>query len=266
MEATAGDISGTDIDIEGASVELTGPVTATDSASIVATTGDATLNDDMTSTGSILIEAASGKVIAAGLDADTTLGVTAGDIDLNGTVTGGGAVTVEATAGDISGTDIDIEGASVELTGPVNATDSAAIVATTGDATLNDDMTSTGSILIEAASGKVTAAGAGGRHHARHHRRRHRGDGRRNGRAGALAMIAELLDIDLQGAVEAASVYLEAARDIMAADSITATSSAIEIEAGGEVDLVSLDAATTIDVTAAALEVSGDASASGDAT
>ncbi len=265
MEATAGDISGTDIDIEGASVELTGPVTATDSASIVATTGDATLNDDMTSTGSILIEAASGKVIAAGLDADTTLGVTAGDIDLNGTVTGGGAVTVEATAGDISGTDIDIEGASVELTGPVTATDSASIVATTGDATLNDDMTSTGSILIEATEGEVTTAGLDA-------------DTTLDITAddievtdvatagGALAMIAELLDIDLQGAVEAASVYLEAARDIMAADSITATSGAIEIEAGGEVDLVSLDAATTIDVTAAALEVSGDASASGDAT
>ncbi|MEQ8611626.1 MAG: filamentous hemagglutinin N-terminal domain-containing protein [Parvibaculum sp.] len=265
MEATAGDISGTDIDIEGASVELTGPVTATDSASIVATTGDATLNDDMTSTGSILIEAASGKVIAAGLDADTTLSVTAGDIDLNGTVTGGGAVTVEATAGDISGTDIDIEGASVELTGPVTATDSASIVATTGDATLNDDMTSTGSILIEATEGEVTTAGLDA-------------DTTLDITAddievtdvatagGALAMIAELLDIDLQGAVEAASVYLEAARDIMAADSITATSGAIEIEAGGEVDLVSLDAATTIDVTAAALEVSGDASASGDAT
>ncbi|MEQ9796201.1 filamentous hemagglutinin N-terminal domain-containing protein [Parvibaculum sp.] len=265
MEATAGDISGTDIDIEGASVELTGPVTATDSASIVATTGDATLNDDMTSTGSILIEAASGKVIAAGLDADTTLGVTAGDIDLNGTVTGGGAVTVEATAGDISGTEIDIEGASVELTGPVTATDSASIVATTGDATLNDDMTSTGSILIEATEGEVTTAGL---------------DAETTlditaddievtdvaTAGGALAMIAELLDIDLQGAVEAASVYLEAARDIMAADSITATSGAIEIEAVGEVDLVSLDAATTIDVTAAALEVSGDASASGDAT
>ena len=265
MEATAGDISGTDIDIEGASVELTGPVTATDSASIVATTGDATLNDDMTSTGSILIEAASRKVTAAGLDAATTLGVTAGDIDLNGTVTGGGAVTVEATAGDISGTDIDIEGASVELTGPVTATDSAAIVATTGDATLNDDMTSTGSILIEATEGKVTTAGLDA-------------DTTLDITAddievtdvatagGALAMIAELLDIDLQGAVEAASVYLEAARDIMAVDSITATSGAIEIEAGGEVDLVSLDAATTIDVTAAALEVSGDASASGDAT
>ncbi|MEQ8326160.1 MAG: filamentous hemagglutinin N-terminal domain-containing protein [Parvibaculum sp.] len=265
MEATAGDISGTDIDIEGASVELTGPVTATDSASIVATTGDATLNDDMTSTGSILIEAASGKVIAAGLDADTTLGVTAGDIDLNGTVTGGGAVTVEATAGDISGTEIDIEGASVELTGPVTATDSASIVATTGDATLNDDMTSTGSILIEATEGEVTTAGLDA-------------DTTLDITAddievtdvatagGALAMIAELLDIDLQGAVEAASVYLEAARDIMAADSITATSGAIEIEAVGEVDLVSLDAATTIDVTAAALEVSGDASASGDAT
>jgi len=265
MEATAGDISGTDIDIEGASVELTGQVTATDSASIVATTGNATLNDDMTSTGSILIGAASGKVTAAGLDADTTLSVTAGDIDLNGTVTGGGAVTVEATAGDISGTDIDIEGASVELTGPVTATDSAAIVATTGDATLNDDMTSTGSILIEATEGKVTTAGLDA-------------DTTLDITAddievtdvatagGALAMIAELLDIDLQGAVEAASVYLEAARDIMAVDSITATSGAIEIEAGGEVDLVSLDAATTIDVTAAALEVSGDASASGDAT
>ncbi len=265
IEATAGDISGTDIDIEGASVELTGPVTATDSASIVATAGDATLNDDMTSTGSILIEAASGKVTAAGLDADTTLGVTAGEIDLNGTVTGGGAVTLEATAGDISGTDIDIEGASVELTGPVTATDSASIVATTGDATLNDDMTSTGSILIEATEGKVTTAGL---------------DAETTlditaddievtdvaTAGGALAMIAELLDIDLQGAVEAASVYLEAARDIMAADSITATSGAIEIEAGGEVGLVSLDDATTIDVTAAALEVSGDASASGDAT
>ncbi|MEP0707650.1 MAG: filamentous hemagglutinin N-terminal domain-containing protein [Parvibaculum sp.] len=265
IEATAGDISGTDIDIEGASVELTGPVTATDSASIVATAGDATLNDDMTSTGSILIEAASGKISATGLDAATTLDVTAADIDLDGTVVGGGAVTMEATAGDISGTDIDIEGASVELTGPVTATDSASIVATTGDATLNDDMTSTGSILIEATEGKVTTAGLDA-------------DTTLDLTAddievtdvatagGALAMIAELLDIDLQGAVEAASVYLEAARDIMAADSITATSGAIEIEAGGEVDLVSLDAATTIDVTAAALEVSGDASASGDAT
>ncbi|WP_333665897.1 hypothetical protein, partial [Parvibaculum sp.] len=165
----------------------------------------------------------------------------------------------------ISGTDIDIEGASVELTGPVTATDSASIVATTGDATLNDDMTSTGSILIEATEGEVTTAGLDA-------------DTTLDITAddievtdvatagGALAMIAELLDIDLQGAVEAASVYLEAARDIMAADSITATSGAIEIEAGGEVDLVSLDAATTIDVTAAALEVSGDASASGDAT
>ena len=127
-----------------------GAIAATDSASVVATTGDATLNDDLTSTGSILVEAASGKATVAGLDADTTIVVTAEEIDLNGVVVGGGAVTLEATAGDISGTDIDIEGTSVELTGALTATDSASIVATTDDATLNGNLTSTGSIFLRA--------------------------------------------------------------------------------------------------------------------
>ncbi|MBO6686717.1 MAG: hypothetical protein JJ925_17640, partial [Parvibaculum sp.] len=251
--------------IEGASVELTGPVAATDSATITATTGDLTLHDDLTSTGSILLDAASGKATAAGLDADTTLGVTAEDIDLNGTAVGGGAVTMTASAGDISGTDLDIEGASVELTGPVNATDSATITATTGDLTLNGDLTSTGSILLDAASGKATAAGLD----ADTTLDITADDIEVTGNTvadGALSMIAEAFDIVLQGTVEAASVDLEAAGDITASDTITATTGAIEIEAGDEANLAALDAATTIEVTAASLEVTGDATAGGDAT
>ena len=256
LEATAGDISGTDIDIEGTSVELTGAVTATDSASIVATTDDATLNGDLTSTGSIFLEAASGKVTAAGLDADTTIDVTAEDIDLNGIVLGGGAVTLEATAGDISGTDIDIQGASVELTGPVAAADSASIVATTGDATLHNDLTSTGSILIEATEGKVTTAGldADTTIDVTADDIEVRGD---TAAGGALSMIAQLLGIDLQGTVEAASVSLTAEGDVTATGTITSTSGSIGIEAGDEASLAALDAATTLDILAADIDLNG---------
>src|SRR5690606_33973622 len=101
MQATAGDISGTDIDIEGSSVELTGPVAATDSATIVATSGDATLNGDLASTGAILIEATEGKVTTAGLEADTTLDITADDIEVTGDVNAGGALHMVAETLDI---------------------------------------------------------------------------------------------------------------------------------------------------------------------
>src|SRR5690606_34980906 len=220
-------------------------VVATDSARIVATTGDLILNDDMTSTGSILLEAASGKAAAAGLDAETTLEVTAEDIDLDGAVAAGGAVTMTASSGDISGTDLDIEGPSVRPTGPVDATGSARLVATTGDLTLDDDMTSTGSIVLEATEGKVTTAGLD----ADTTLDITAGDIEVTGNTmagGALSMIAETLDIVLQGTVEAASVYLEAARDITASDKITATTGSIEIDAGGEAQLAALDAETTI--------------------
>ena len=154
-------ISGTDIDIEGGSVELTGPVVATDSATIKAATGDATLNNDITSTGSILIEATSGKASVKSVDATTTAEVTAKEINLDGLVNGDTSVTLDATDAtkDISGTDIHITGGSVDVTGKVVATDSATIEATTTDVTLNDDLSSTGSVLIKALLGKVTTAG-----------------------------------------------------------------------------------------------------------
>ncbi|MFZ3032915.1 MAG: filamentous hemagglutinin N-terminal domain-containing protein [Parvibaculum sp.] len=155
------DISGANLDINGGSVTLTGPVATTTSATIKATTTDVTLNDDITSTGSILIEALLGKASVKGVDADTTTTITARDIDLDGTVNGDTSVALEATDAtrDISGADIDITGGSVALTGKVAAVDSATIQALTSDVTLNDDLTSTGSVLIEALLGKVIAAG-----------------------------------------------------------------------------------------------------------
>ncbi len=172
---------------------------------------------------------------------------------------------MEATGGDISGSDIDIEGGSVELTGPIAATGSATIKALTSDATLHSDLTSTGSVLVEATEGKATVGGidAATTIDVTANDIEAAGD---ISATGALTMIAETLGVELQGLVEAASVYLEAAGDITALDKITSTTGAITIEAGGTASLTELDSATTIDVTAADIEISGDATSTGDAT
>ncbi len=105
---------------------------ATDSASITATTGDLTLNNDMTSTGSILLEAAEGKATTAGLEADTTLDITADDIEVTGNATAGGALSMVA---ELLGIDLQgaVEAASVSLDAEGNVTATGTITSTAGE-------------------------------------------------------------------------------------------------------------------------------------
>ena len=264
------DISGTDIDIEGGSVELSGPVVATNSATIKAASGDATLNDDITSTGSILIDALLGKASVKGVDATTTAEITAKEIDLDGLVNGDTSVTLDATDAtkDISGTDINITGGSVDLTGKVVATDLATIKALTGDATINDDLSvsgaTTGAVLIEAKSGKATTAGLDATATTASGATidMTADDIVTNGAVradGAVTLTAETGDLLTHGTVTGASVDMEATLgDVVADDTITSTLGAVGINAvTGLADLHAVDAKTTLDVTAKDIDLTG---------
>ncbi|MBI1261872.1 MAG: filamentous hemagglutinin N-terminal domain-containing protein, partial [Rhizobiales bacterium] len=110
------EVLATDISVE----KGTGPGTIlAGSARLVASTDDVATDAAIETTDDIYISAALGKADVARLSAGTTLEITADDIDLAGKLTGTGSVTLEATGSDISGTDIDIEGGSVTLTGAV---------------------------------------------------------------------------------------------------------------------------------------------------
>src|SRR5690606_12883745 len=121
---------------------------------------------------------------------------------------------------------------------------------------LNDDLASTGSILLEAREGKATTAGldAGTTLDLTADDIEVTGDALAGG---LLSMIAELLDIDLQGTTEGTGITLDAEGDVSAADIITATSGTIDIDAGDEANLAALSASGAITIDAADIDLNG---------
>lgn len=133
--------SATSIDVDGTSVSLSGPVTATNNVAVTASTGNAQATGSVSSTtGSVVIEAANGDVDVTSLSGATGVTVAARDVDLTGAVNGGtGTASLTATAGNISTPNLfDVDAGAVLLSGPVTAG---------------------GGIDIDAATGGVTASG-----------------------------------------------------------------------------------------------------------
>ncbi len=157
LTATTGNVSSTGaLEIEGSAVTVSGPVQGGTSATITATSSDATLDAVTATTGAIAINAASGNIDVGATTAGSTITMSAQDIDLAGKVDATTTAMLTATTGDVSSTGaLEIEGSAVTVSGPVLGGTSATITATSGNATLDAVTATTGSIGITANSGNI---------------------------------------------------------------------------------------------------------------
>jgi len=165
LTADVADVSSAGVlDVTGTSVTVSGPVNGAGGVALSATTGNVSVDSAVSSAGgSVALSAVNGDIDATSVSGATGASLAARDIDITGSINGGaGAAALTATAGDISTPGLlDIDGGSVSLTGAVQAGTGIDLDASTGGITATGGAfaTTTGSADLRAPNGAISIGG-----------------------------------------------------------------------------------------------------------
>lgn len=156
--------SGGVVDVTGTSVTVNGPVNGAGGVALSGTTGNVSADSAVTSAGgTVALSAVNGDIDVTSVSGATGATFVAQDIDVTGSINAGaGPASLTATAGDISTPGIlDIDGGSISLTGTVQAGTGIDLDASTGGitATGGSMATTAGSADLRAPAGTVSIQG-----------------------------------------------------------------------------------------------------------
>lgn len=155
--------SGGVVNVTGTSVTVNGPVNGAGGVALSATTGNVSADSPVASAGgTVALSAVNGDIDVTSVSGATGATFVAQDIDVTGSINAGaGPASLTATAGDISTPGLlDIDGGSISLTGTVQAGTGIDLDASTGGITATADMTATaGSADLRAVNGVISVQG-----------------------------------------------------------------------------------------------------------
>ncbi|GAA6155628.1 hypothetical protein NBRC116588_11010 [Pyruvatibacter sp. HU-CL02332] len=240
------------IDIDGNVVTLSGNMSATGDITIDAATGNASTNGSITSTGGLVsVVANAGNAVLQAIQASTGITLTANQV--SATSIQGGSVDIDADAGPVTATSIAATGGAVavDATGNidvdnVSATTSVRVVSSTGSVDVGDvsavtqaDISGTDIDLtgaggsVQVTTGPANLTATGG--------------GASNiSAAGAIDIDAH--QVNLSGATTGASIDIDATNGPVNGGTLTATGGSVSVDSSNGIDVDDVSATTTVRV------------------